>query len=99
VLYLGTPSSQQVRDAMSAGLLGCMTTPAQGNVIPDGAWYACDNGKFGKGWPGHDHWFAWLERTIRRYGSRSVPVGRRPRRPIRCRRDPRRVAAVAGPHD
>lgn len=37
---------------MQAGLLGCMTTPAQGNVIPPGALYACDNGKFGKGWPG-----------------------------------------------
>lgn len=68
MLYLGTPSSKQVRDAMSAGLLGCMTTPAQGNVIPDRALYACDNGKFGKDWRGHDHWFAWLERTIRRYG-------------------------------
>jgi hypothetical protein len=33
---------------MQAGLLACMTTPAQGNVIPPGALYACDNGKFGK---------------------------------------------------
>jgi hypothetical protein len=68
VLYLATPSSMRVRDAMSAGLIGCMTTPAQGNVLPDDAWYACDNGKFGKGWPGHDKWIAWLERTVTRYG-------------------------------
>lgn len=53
---------------MSAGLIGCMTTPAQGNVIPDGAEYACDNGKFGKGWPGEHEWFAWLTRTVTRYG-------------------------------
>lgn len=53
---------------MSAGLLGCMTTPAQGNVVPDGALYACDNGKFGKGWPGPDAWWAWLQRTVARYG-------------------------------
>ena len=54
---------------MSAGLLGCMTTPKQGNRIPDGAWYAADNGKFGKGWPGADKWFDWLTRTVARYGA------------------------------
>ena len=67
MLYLGTPSGPDVRAAMSAGLIGCMTTPAQGNVIPDGAMYACDNGKFGKGWPGADAWYDWLERTVDRY--------------------------------
>ncbi|MGW5003302.1 hypothetical protein ACWEP8_37240 [Streptomyces hydrogenans] len=68
VRYLGTPSGPDVRAAMSAGLIGCMTTPAQGNRIPDGAHYACDNGKFGKGWPGADRWFEWLTRTVDRYG-------------------------------
>lgn len=53
---------------MAAGDLGCMTTPAQGNVIPEGAVYACDNGKFGKGWPGADRWFEWLANTVDRYG-------------------------------
>jgi hypothetical protein len=53
---------------MSAGLIGCMTTPAQGNRIPDGAMYACDNGKFGKGWPGADRWYEWLCNTVDRYG-------------------------------
>ncbi|MFD8384289.1 hypothetical protein ACFV2X_38205 [Streptomyces sp. NPDC059679] len=46
-----------------------MTTPAQGNRIPDGALYACDNGKFGKGWPGADAWYDWLTRTVDRYGA------------------------------
>ncbi|KAB8162941.1 hypothetical protein FH609_004235 [Streptomyces sp. 3MP-14] len=46
-----------------------MTTPAQGNRIPDGAMYACDNGKFGKGWPGADRWWDWLTRTVARYGA------------------------------
>jgi hypothetical protein len=69
VAFLGTPSGPDVRAAMSAGLIGCMTTPAQGNVIPDGAEYACDNGKFGKGWPGADAWFDWLARTVDRYGA------------------------------
>ncbi|MFK0136643.1 hypothetical protein [Streptomyces murinus] len=58
---------------MSAGRIGCMTTPAQGSRIPDAALYACDNSKFGsdgKGryWPGTEAWIAWLSRTIRRYG-------------------------------
>lgn len=68
VAYLGTPSGPEVRAAMSAGLIGCMTTPAQGNVIPVGAEYACDNGKFGKGWPGADRWYEWLCNTVDRYG-------------------------------
>jgi len=54
---------------MSAGFLGCMTTPAQGNRIPDGALYAADNGKFGKGWPGAEAWFEWLTKTVTRYGA------------------------------
>lgn len=73
MLYLGTPSGPDVRAAMSAGLIGCMTTPAQGNVIPEGALYACDNSKFGcdgkgRNWPGLDKWRDWLERTVDRYG-------------------------------
>ncbi|MGW3653693.1 hypothetical protein [Streptomyces sp. NPDC000878] len=67
MLYLATPSGAEVRAAMQAGLLACMTTPAQGNVIPPGARYACDNGKFGKGWPGEQAWFAWLKATVDRY--------------------------------
>lgn len=59
---------------MSAGLIGCMTTPAQGNIIPAGAWYACDNGKFGcdgkgRNWPGTQRWWEWLQDTVDRYGS------------------------------
>lgn len=74
MLYLATPSGPDVRAAMSAGLLGCMTTPAQGNRIPDGALYACDNCKFGsdgkgKYWPGLKEWRAWLTRTVTRYGA------------------------------
>jgi hypothetical protein len=53
---------------MSAGVLVMMMTPAQGNLLPDGADYACDNGKYGKGWPGHEKWLAWLTSTVNRYG-------------------------------
>ncbi len=67
MLYLATPSGPDVRAAMAAGRIGCMTTPAQGNRIPDGAMWAADNGKFGKGWPGADAWYAWLQRQVAEY--------------------------------
>jgi hypothetical protein len=52
---------------MEMGLLGCMTTPAQGNRVSDGARWAADNGKFGKGRPGAGAWFAWLQRQAARH--------------------------------
>lgn len=54
---------------MSAGLLGCMTTPAQGNRIPDGCDIGADNGKFGKGWRGPDIWWNDLKSKVERYGA------------------------------
>jgi hypothetical protein len=69
MIYLGNPSSREIRSAMSHGLLACMTTPAQGNPVPEQAFYACDNGRFGKGWPGHAAWFDWLCRTVFTNGS------------------------------
>lgn len=61
VLYFGNPCTAPIRRAMSAGLFGCMTTPVQGNAIPDGATWAADNGKFGKGYPGDAGFLRWLE--------------------------------------
>ncbi|MBD2831647.1 hypothetical protein ID871_09185 [Streptomyces pratensis] len=69
MLYLATPSGPDVRAAMSAGLLGCMTTPAQGNRIPDGALIGVDNGCFGRNYVGDDKWFAFVARTVDRYGA------------------------------
>ncbi|MBS2531962.1 hypothetical protein KGQ20_04180 [Catenulispora sp. NF23] len=69
MLYLSTPSSKAVRDAMSAGLIGCMTTPNQGNRIPVDAVWAADNGKFGKNYVGDQAWLSWLCRMVKRYGS------------------------------
>lgn len=45
---------------MTAGRLGCIDTPAQGNRPVPGAWWAADNGCFGKGYPGDEAWLAWL---------------------------------------
>jgi hypothetical protein len=68
MLYMGTPSGETIKMAMSRGEVGCMTTPSQGNRIPDGAWWAADNGKFGKGWPGVEKWWEWLQRKVEVYG-------------------------------
>lgn len=69
LLYVGTPSGPAIRAAMSRGELACITTPAQGNKIPDGSWWAADNGKFGKGWPGTIPWWEWVCRKVARYGT------------------------------
>ena len=45
---------------MTAGELGCIVTPKQGNRIPEGAVFCADNGVFGKGFPGEDAWWEWL---------------------------------------
>src|SRR5262252_674424 len=67
MLYLATPSSPLVRQVMADGWLGCMTTPAQGQTVPADAAWAADNGRFGKGWPGPDSWFAWLSAMVARH--------------------------------
>jgi hypothetical protein len=69
MLYIGTPSGPAIRAAMTAGDLGCITTPAQGNRVPEHAWWAADNGKFGKGWPGPAAWWRWVNRQVRNYGA------------------------------
>lgn len=61
MIYLATPSGERVRDAMRAGLIGCMTTPMQHNALPAGVPWAADNGAFGKGYPGDRAWLAWLD--------------------------------------
>lgn len=59
--YYANPSTAGVRKAMTAGLLGCIVTPKQGNKIQR-EWLLCaDNGCFGAGYPGDAAWWAWLQ--------------------------------------
>lgn len=67
--YFANPSTPQVRDAMMAGLLDCIITPKQGNRVPEGAVYCCDNGVYGKGFPGEAAWWAWLQSKVAEYGA------------------------------
>ena len=45
---------------MTAGTIGYIDTPAQGNIRPAGVKWSADNGCFGKGYPGDERWMAWL---------------------------------------
>lgn len=64
--FFANPSTRQVRDAMTAGLLDVIETPKQGNRPVAGARFCMDNGCFGKGYPGAAAWFAWLEANAHR---------------------------------
>lgn len=65
MLYFATPSGPLVRDAMRAGLLAMINTPAQGSKPIPGVPTCLDNGKFGQGWPGYHRWARWLGRQPR----------------------------------
>ena len=59
-MYAANPSSPAVREAMNSGDLLCISTPAQGNRIPESARVVLDNGVFGKGYPGDEKWLEWV---------------------------------------
>lgn len=60
-MYLANPCSPAVIASMRAGSIGYIDTPAQGNRRPEGVAWCADNGCFGKGYPGDEKWFAWLQ--------------------------------------
>ncbi|GIJ12723.1 hypothetical protein ACFFMR_30965 [Micromonospora andamanensis] len=60
--YYATASGPIVRDAMRAGRLGMIATPAAGNRVHEGVDWCADNGCFNPGrYPG-DKYLAWLAR-------------------------------------
>jgi hypothetical protein len=59
-MYAANPSTEDVRAEMDAGNLICISTPKQGNRIPEHALVCLDNGVFGKGYPGDAKWLAWV---------------------------------------
>lgn len=72
VFYLANPSRGLVNDAMTRGVIGCITSPRQGNLIPPGALFGADNGcgpsadsdgqmRTGKGWPGDREFIGFLD--------------------------------------
>lgn len=59
---------------MTNGLIDCIETPKQGNRPVEGATWCADNGCFGKGYPGDEKWFAWLEANAYRADSCAFAV-------------------------
>lgn len=47
---------------MRAGLVGMITTPTQGNALPDDVAWCADNGCFSDKYVGDKRWIAWLAR-------------------------------------
>jgi len=61
VRYFANASTQRTRDAMRAGLVGMIATPAEGRSPADYPVWCADNGCFGKGYPGDAAWVRWLQ--------------------------------------
>jgi len=67
VRYYATASGPAVRDAMRAGQLGMIATPASGNRIEPGVAWIADNSAYTGHYPGDDRYLAWLAaRTVHR---------------------------------
>jgi len=62
VRYFANPSTARVREAMTAGRLGLIATPRQGNRHLPGVTWCADTGCYGRGYPGDERWLAWLAR-------------------------------------
>lgn len=60
MIYYANPSTEQIRDTIADGRLGCIITPHQGNVsFPDEWDVIADNGCFSNRWT-FQHWHDWL---------------------------------------
>lgn len=67
MIYYANPCTDDIRDEMMAGRLGCITTPHQGNVtFPDEWDVIADNGCFSDRWT-ERHWWTWLLDQPRRF--------------------------------
>ena len=67
--YYATASGPRVRDAMAAGLLGMIATPAAGNTVPTGVDWCADNSCFTPGrYPGDTAYLRWLSQRADRAG-------------------------------
>lgn len=58
--YYATASGPRVRDAMRAGLIGQIVTPAAGNRVLPGVDWIADNAVFAGKYPGDEAYLTWL---------------------------------------
>jgi hypothetical protein len=66
VRYYATASSAQTREAMNAGLLGLIATPAGATPPWPGVAWCADNACYADHYPGDDRYLAWLGRHASR---------------------------------
>lgn len=62
MLYFATASGPLVREAMDAGKLGQIVTPAAGNRLEAGRVWCGDNSVFGDKYPGDAEYHRWIQR-------------------------------------
>lgn len=62
MIYFATASTGSIRDAMRAGPLGQIVTPASGNQLLSEVRWIADNAVFGGTYPGDAKYLAWLDR-------------------------------------
>jgi hypothetical protein len=72
VLYFANASTERVRNAMRAGLLGQIVTPAEGKAPLAGVEWIADNSVFAGKYPGDDAYLSWLARLPHRDRCRFV---------------------------
>lgn len=58
--YFATASTDRVRDAMRAGYLGQIVTPAAGNRLEPWVEWIADNGIYSRSYPGDSGYLTWL---------------------------------------
>lgn len=68
MIYLANPCGPAVIDAMRAGTLGYIDTPAQGNKRPEGVTWCADNGAFSNRF-NEARWWAFLEKNAHDAGT------------------------------
>ncbi len=61
MLYFATASGPKVRDAMTAGRLCQINTPAVANTLTPGVEWCADNGIYSRAYPGNNAYLEWLE--------------------------------------
>jgi hypothetical protein len=71
-MYLTGSVGEAVVPHLDSGLIGYMMAPKGGRKLLAGWKFACDNGRYGKGWPGYDKWMEWLGRFTAEERSRCL---------------------------
>jgi hypothetical protein len=62
MIYFANPSTPAIRAHITAGRLGCINTPRQGNQLHNHIVWCADNGCFNDAQFNENHWFTWLQK-------------------------------------